>query len=1026
MHHRTRLVYLLALIPVLALAQFQWQDDGLPIRQGAHLGWNGAAVCAGNDVALFYYDCLRDGTRDVWGTRIAPDGEHIWGQNGRLVAGDISEQRAPIVAAYADGSILAVWEDYSVGRFRDLKAQRYDHNGNAMWSPSEGVSVVQTFRDQFDAKLAIDESGYAYVIFNDDRLTEGADTRLNVYGQVLSPSGERIGPIDGIQLLFSADYNNQPVDIVCVGNSAYALCTEPSAESDLVIQKISESGQLGFADENSVAEYSDFGTHKMVAIENGLAVAWTALGAGQQYGDARVVLLDTTRAPLSGWTADGILIASGPDAQTIANLTAAPDGGVIVAVADFEFDPEESSVLLYHYSRTGELTWGPVDLGIAALRTSPLDWAWDGTDLIVTWAEFDESYNNNLRTQKISSTGTKLWGNDGNLVWTRLDKKLRAEIEQPPTGAARLVVVSGRAIAQPESLFVAELNDSGQLAGAAEFVSGGWTYDSYDQETAKLDNWKFGVIWTDNRASLNRDVYFQIVDGNGETYLEPNGRKLNSDHSFLIHLPPEIAADGNGGAFLVWAGDSIGFNSVMHIHRIDNSGAEVWANPVRIRSVLGFLGQPHVVADGSGGAFVAFSRFNDSFVARISIAHIDAAGNLSWPEVYHEFPGLPGADLILTDAESDGHGGCYLSGVTGQWQDTQAIVYHINADGSFGDGWSDAGREYGAVGRRDRNSKLMRLGENILLTYEQPQSDDAATYDVRGVLVTLSGQDLWGTQGHRISGPEAAAVRHDISPDGQGGFLVSYEDFRDGVHSYGYVARYDADGIAEWSGVDRRVCTHEGDQSFMTVTHDGNGGAWVMWEDYRNTDIYSEIDLYGTHIDGDGNFASIGGFEWPSEGYPICDVPTYQQAPVLIPWNEGSALAVWKDLRSSNPGRCCGAGAVGDIFNNIYAQILTEVTLAADENVADILHPSSFILSAYPNPFNPNTTLNFTLSQNANVKLTIYNVLGQATESILDAPLLAGDYAFDWNAGHLPSGIYFAKLETSTGLSTVTKLTLLK
>jgi hypothetical protein len=628
MHHRTRLVFLAALLPLFAFAQFQWQDDGVAIRQGAHLGWNGAAVCAGNDVALFYYDCLRDGTRDVWGTRIAPDGEHIWGQNGRLVAGDISEQRAPIVAAYSDGSVLAVWEDYSVGRFRDLKAQRYDQNGNAMWFPTDGVSVVATYRDQFDAKLALNENGYAFIVFTDDRLTEGADTRLNVYAQVLTPDGVRMGPLDGIQLLFEQEYNNEPIDVVCVENSAYVLCTEPSGTYDLVIQKISESGELGFPDENRIAEYSGFGLHALAAIDNGLAVGWTERGNEQMYGDAKLLLMDTTRAPLSGWPASGLVIGTAPLAHTVEKLTAAPDGGVVVAVAEFEFDPDHATLLISHYSRSGELVWGPVNLGVVAARLSPIDWAWEGNDLLLTWAEFNDQVTYNIRTQRISDTGAKLWGNDGNVVWTRTDKKLRAEIENPPVGSARLVVVSGRSIQQPESLFVAELNSAGQLSGSPEFLSGGWTYDSYDQRAAKLDGWRFGVIWTDNRASLNRDVYFQFVDGNGETYLEPNGRKLNNGHDFLIYLPPTIEPDASGGAYVAWAGDSLGAASVLHVYRINSDGNQVWQSPARIRNSLGFLGQSYLVPDGNGGLFAAFARFDNSFVSRVCVAHIDQAGNL--------------------------------------------------------------------------------------------------------------------------------------------------------------------------------------------------------------------------------------------------------------------------------------------------------------------------------------------------------------------------------------------------------------
>ncbi|MBL0062734.1 MAG: T9SS type A sorting domain-containing protein [bacterium] len=1025
MHHSKRFLVLLALLPTLALAQFVWQDNGVAIRQGAHLGWNGAAVSAGDDVALFYYDCLRDGTRDVWGTRIAPNGTHVWGQNGRLVAGDISEQRAPVVAAYPDGSVLAVWEDYSVGRFRDLKAQRYSANGNAMWSPEGGVIVVEQERDQFDVKLALNDQDDAFIVFTDDRRTEGTDARINSYAQILTANGTRVGSLDGIQLLTRREDYNQPLDVVCVGSDAYILNTMPGTSNDLVIQKLLPNGTIGFPNDEAIATYADFGVHKLAPIENGLAVAWTSRVTDEQHGDARLTLLDTNRNPLAGWSSEGLLVGTGFNTQAVMKLSETPDGGIVIAVADYEFDADLSDLTISKYARTGELVWGPVELGAAALRTSPLDWYWDGDNLVVIWTEIVNFTEYSVFTQKLNSNGVKQWGEDGNLIWHRDTKKIRAEIEKPQNGAARVVIVQGRSIAQPESLFVAALNSSGQLAGEAEFVSGGWTYDSNDQRAARIDDQKLAVIWSDSRTSLNRDVYYQLIDGSGTSLLEPEGRKLSPAGNFSIYAPPAVAADGFGGAYMAWIGDSMGLGNTLHIHHINGAGNEVWAAPATIRSFYGFHGQTYLIPHGNGGLFAAFARFNDAFVARIGVAHINASGQLSWAEGYHEFPGVPGNDLPLMSAISDGSGGCYLTGMTGPWQDTRAIIFHIEADGTFGEGWSNEGRIYGVANTRGRNSKSVLVGENVLVTYEQPQSESASTYDVRGFLISPTAEDLWGAQGRRLSHVDGAVVRHQLSSDGQGGFLLGYEDFRSGNRTYAYIARYDNDGQAVWENVERRVCTFDGDQNSMTMTNDGNGGAWVAWEDQRNSDLYTEIDLYGTHIDANGDFASINGVNWPAEGAPICDVPTYQQEPALIPWASGSALAIWKDLRSSNPGRCCGAGAVGDLFNNVYAQVLSEVSLDGDE-VAENVVPTSFTLSAYPNPFNPSTQLAFTLPQNTNVKLTIYNVLGQATETLMDTPLVAGDYSFTWNADNRPSGIYFAKLETSSGLSTVQKLTLLK
>ncbi|MBU1637702.1 proprotein convertase P-domain-containing protein [bacterium] len=66
----------------------------------------------------------------------------------------------------------------------------------------------------------------------------------------------------------------------------------------------------------------------------------------------------------------------------------------------------------------------------------------------------------------------------------------------------------------------------------------------------------------------------------------------------------------------------------------------------------------------------------------------------------------------------------------------------------------------------------------------------------------------------------------------------------------------------------------------------------------------------------------------------------------------------------------------------------------------------------YPNPFNPSTTFSFDLIRDAQVKLILYNVLGQQVATLLDKPLLAGIHQVAFDANTLPSGVYFARLST--------------
>jgi len=91
-----------------------------------------------------------------------------------------------------------------------------------------------------------------------------------------------------------------------------------------------------------------------------------------------------------------------------------------------------------------------------------------------------------------------------------------------------------------------------------------------------------------------------------------------------------------------------------------------------------------------------------------------------------------------------------------------------------------------------------------------------------------------------------------------------------------------------------------------------------------------------------------------------------------------------------------------------------------------ILQPSSYTLQpCYPNPFNPTTTITFTLDRALPVKLAAYNQLGQQVLTIINNQVVPGDYKFIWDAGSLTSGIYYISLETQ-GQKQTQKVILLK
>jgi hypothetical protein len=129
------------------------------------------------------------------------------------------------------------------------------------------------------------------------------------------------------------------------------------------------------------------------------------------------------------------------------------------------------------------------------------------------------------------------------------------------------------------------------------------------------------------------------------------------------------------------------------------------------------------------------------------------------------------------------------------------------------------------------------------------------------------------------------------------------------------------------------------------------------------------------------------------------------------------------------------SGAVLDPANNTVTfqqnSVSTYVILTGQENATAInddqkLITDGFLLKQnYPNPFNPVTQIEFVLEKNAKVQLSIYNILGQKLDVLLNSNLTAGVHRVQFDGRNLPSGIYFYQLRVGNQTQ-VRKMELMK
>jgi len=98
----------------------------------------------------------------------------------------------------------------------------------------------------------------------------------------------------------------------------------------------------------------------------------------------------------------------------------------------------------------------------------------------------------------------------------------------------------------------------------------------------------------------------------------------------------------------------------------------------------------------------------------------------------------------------------------------------------------------------------------------------------------------------------------------------------------------------------------------------------------------------------------------------------------------------------------------------------------SEDEVSTSIVPNQLALSkAYPNPFNPSTSLSIALPADGFVSISVYNVMGQQVDMLHSGNMSAGEHNLTWNASNMTSGVYFVRAESSNAVA-VQKVMLMK
>jgi hypothetical protein len=537
-----------------------------------------------------------------------------------------------------------------------------------------------------------------------------------------------------------------------------------------------------------------------------------------------------------------------------------------------------------------------------------------------------------------------------------------------------------------------------------------------------------------------------------------------------------IAPDGSGGAIIVW-NEWRGAELGVYAQRLDSNGDRVWLplDGLPVAAAPGVTEQaPMVVTDYNGGAFITWGveivyqpRKNGLYAQRV-----DAAGNLLWPpggmpiceadsarfmykilsfdepgllalwsddrnvtqpDLYFQWLDENGAPQFAVDGlpvctASDAQHTADMtvvgdSGAVVVWQDeryydplgiTRIYAQRINAGGTA---WTTNGVGFNASTTGQHNPVVVSSGDNFAVVLWQAWASPTAEVGVFAQkLEPISGVGVWNPFGVLVSDTTAQALRVTALPDGQGGAYVSWQDRREHMGDI-YAQRLSWDGSEMWTQFGVPVLNADFTTSTASprMVPSFNGDIILVWAD-RHNGFENLNDIYAQRLGADGTP------RWTVNGLPVCTNPADARIPIPITDGSGGMIAAWNDDR---PG-------VNE--TDIYAQQISwtgELGVATGVEDRPAAPPAALTVGQNtPNPFGSETRFEYRLPRDSNVRVEVFNIAGQRVAAHFLPMVRAGKRQFrltDRNDGGapLPSGVYFYRV-TAAGFAQAKKMVILR
>jgi hypothetical protein len=555
------------------------------------------------------------------------------------------------------------------------------------------------------------------------------------------------------------------------------------------------------------------------------------------------------------------------------------------------------------------------------------------------------------------------------------------------------------------------------------------------------------VVWDDYRDGANFHVEAQRINSSGQVIWATNGAPVFTGTS-AYQNEPDIAPDGNGGAFIVWFP-----GGRVYAQHVNATGSPTWATNGIPLTVVVAPGVPRILGDGTGGAFITWGM-GDLYAQRI-----DAAGNLLWS---------PTGVLVCNAPDNqddpqitpDNAGGAIIAWV--DYRTSYSSITDIYAQRLGSNGipqWQTNGVPVSIASGEERWPRIVGDGAGgAIVSWERYPTEGV---EVRAQHLSPSGVATWLQNGIPVCTAPANGQHPQIVATGQGESVIVWQDQREpvsGTRAYGQ--HLDATGAFLWTANGVPLNSSDGTESELAAVADSQGGVITGWRDYRSGQhIYAQrtlllpvacpsdhtmgpgarqrfaISLYNNTDTANWAYYSVQGdpaltFEMESQpngfqaslaGAQIVDPHTTVTLPawVRVATNALPGDATFRTIRgfiAQSPDTCLTTVHIGSSATGVG-------------NTPSIANAT--LSEAVPNPFSSETRLIYSLPIDArDVSLSIYDASGQLVRKLAINAIKPGQHVATWDGrdekhAMAPSGVYFCVLR-SADFKTTKKILLLR